>query len=131
MFWQHFIKRLILSTVIAIAAMVGGMACLYASPIVEDLKPKPPAIHVITVYLGADPKVVEKTVATPIEHQMKGVEGLLSMSSTCSSDGRYSLTVIFREGTDLDEARMLVQKRVAIAEPQLPEAVRRQGITVK
>ena len=68
---------------------------------------------------------------SPIEQQVNGVENMLYMSSTCSSDGAYSLTVTFEIGTDLDEAQVLVQNRVAIAEPQLPEEVRRQGVTVK
>ena len=71
------------------------------------------------------------TVASPIETQVNGVENMLYMSSTSSSDGGYSNTVTFEIGTNLDTAQVLVQNRVAIAEPQLPEEVRRQGVTVK
>src|SRR5690606_35710212 len=74
---------------------------------------------------------VADTVAAPIEQQVNGVENMLYMSSTASSDGSYALTVTFEIGTDLDDAQVLVQNRVAIAEPLLPEEVRRQGVTVK
>ncbi len=70
-------------------------------------------------------------MASPIEQEINGVEGMLYMSSTCSSDGSYKLTVTFEVGTDLDKAQVLVQNRVAIAEPRLPQEVQRQGITTK
>src|SRR5262249_53412374 len=70
-------------------------------------------------------------VAAPIEQQVNGVENMMYMSSTSSSDGSYSLTITFEIGTNLDAAQVLVQNRLAVAEPQLPEEVRRQGITVK
>ena len=84
-----------------------------------------------TNYPGANAQVVADTVAVPIEEQVNGVEGMLYMSSTSSSDGSYSLTVTFEIGTNLDLAQVLVQNRVAMAEPTLPEEVRRQGITVR
>ena len=80
-------------------------------------------------YPGADAETVAATVATPIEQEINGVEGMLYMSSYSSSDGAMSLTITFRLGTDLDQAQVLVQNRVSIAEPRLPEEVRRLGIT--
>src|SRR5690606_18075878 len=83
------------------------------------------------VYPGADAETVASTVATPIEQEINGVEDMLYMSSYSSGDGAMSLTITFELGTDLDQAQVLVQNRVAIAEPRLPEEVRRQGITTE
>src|SRR5262249_55400880 len=80
-------------------------------------------------YPGAPPEVIADTVATPIEQEVNGVEDMLYMSSQCTTDGAMSLTITFRLGTDLDKAQVLVQNRVAIAEPRLPEDVRRIGVT--
>ena len=79
----------------------------------------------------ANPQVLSDTVASPIEQEVNGVEGMLYMSSTCASDGSYKLTVTFEVGTDLDKAQVLIQNRVAIAQPRLPQEVQRQGITTK
>lgn len=85
---------------------------------------------VSTNYPGADPKVLADTVAAPIEQQVNGVEGMLYMSSNCNRDGSYNLTITFNLGTDIDMAQVLVQNRVNIAQPRLPEEVKRQGIIV-
>ena len=87
--------------------------------------------QVTTTYPGADAKTLSDTVASPIEQEVNGVEGMLYMSSTCASDGSYNLTVTFEVGTNLDMAQVLVQNRVAIAQPRLPQEVQRQGITTK
>src|SRR5208282_1932928 len=79
----------------------------------------------------ADSQVVAGTVASPIEQQVNGVEGMLYMSSQCTNDGSYTLTVTFKLGTDLNIAQVLVQNRVAVAQPLLPDLVVRKGVTVK
>src|SRR5204862_3007644 len=86
---------------------------------------------VSAAYPGANAKVVADTVAAPIEQQINGVENMMYMSSTSSADGSYALTITFQIGTNLDDAQVLVQNRVALAEPTLPEEVRRQGVTVR
>src|ERR1051326_3203643 len=128
---RFFIDRPIFANVIAIVTVIFGLVTLRALPVEQYPQITPPTVLVATSYPGADARVVCDTVATPIEEQVNGVEGMLYMSSTCSSDGSYALTVTFDIGTDLDEAQVLVQNLVAVAQPQTPEEVRRQGITVR
>lgn len=128
---KFFIERPVFANVIAIVTMLIGGVALWGLPIEQYPEITPPTIRVSTTYPGANAQTVADTVAAPIEQQVNGVENMLYMSSTSSGDGSYSLTVTFEIGTDLDEAQVLVQNRVAIAEPQLPEEVRRQGVTVK
>jgi len=78
-----------------------------------------------------DAQVVAETVATPIEQEVNGVEDMLYMSSQSTNSGSMALTIAFKPGTNLDKAQVLVQNRVSLAEPRLPEEVRRQGISVK
>lgn len=131
MFSRFFIDHPVFANVIAIVTMLMGAVAVFGLPIEQYPEITPPTVRVTASYPGANAQVVSDTVAAPIEQQVNGVENMLYMSSTCSSDGTYSLTVTFEIGTDLDEAQVLVQNRVAIAEPQLPEEVRRQGVTVK
>lgn len=101
-------------------------------PISEYPEVVPPSIVVTAQYPGANPKVISETVATPIEEQINGVEGMLYMSSQATSNGLMTLTVTFKLGTDPDKAQQLVQNRVSQAEPRLPQNVRDLGInTVK
>lgn len=128
---RFFINRPIFAQVIAIVTMIFGGVSLYFLPVEQYPRITPPTVVISGVYPGANAQVVADTVAQPIEQQVNGVEGMLYMSSTSASDGSYSLTVTFEVGTDLDFAQVLVQNRVALAEPTLPEEVKRQGISVK
>src|ERR1700693_5500845 len=90
-----------------------------------------PVITVEAAYPGADAQVVADTVAAPIEEQVNGVEQMLFMASQSGNDGAYTLDVAFEPGVDLDRARLLVQDRVSLAQPILPDAVKSLGVTVK
>ena len=131
MFARFFVHHPIFATVIAILTMVIGFLCLFRLPVELFPEITPPTIQVSTTYPGADSQVVADTVAAPIEQQVNGVEGMMFMSSNSANDGSYNLTVTFEVGTDLNMAQVLVQNRVAIAMPQLPPDVQRQGITTK
>jgi hydrophobic/amphiphilic exporter-1 (mainly G- bacteria), HAE1 family len=128
---RFFIDRPIFANVIAIITMIVGGVAVFGLPIEQYPEITPPTVVVTANYPGANAQVVADTVAAPIEQQVNGVEGMLYMSSTSSSDGTYNLTVTFEIGTDLDQAQVLVQNLVAIAQPQTPEEVRRQGIMVR
>jgi HAE1 family hydrophobic/amphiphilic exporter-1 len=131
MFSKFFIERPIFANVLAIVTMLIGAVTLFVLPIEQYPQITPPTVSVTTTYPGADSKTLSDTVASPIEQEVNGVEGMLYMSSTCASDGSYNLTVTFEVGTNLDMAQVLVQNRVAIAQPKLPQEVQRQGITTK
>ncbi|MFO7803586.1 MAG: multidrug efflux RND transporter permease subunit [Desulfovermiculus sp.] len=128
---RFFINRPIFASVIAIIIVIAGGVTLLNLPIAQYPEISPPTIQVSASYPGASAKVVSESVAQPIEEQVNGVENMLYMSSTCSNDGSYSLTVTFETGTDLDMATVLVQNRVAIAEASLPDTVKRLGVVTK
>lgn len=128
---RFFIDRPIFANVIAILTVLFGIVAFYRLPIERYPAITPPTVVVSTNYPGANAKVVADTVAAPIEQQINGVENMMYMSSTSSADGSYGLTITFEIGTNLDDAQVLVQNRLSVAEPSLPEEVRRQGITVK
>lgn len=125
---RFFIQRPIFATVLSIVIVLVGLVSLISLPIAEYPDLSPPMIKVSALYPGADAQVIADTVASPIEQEVNGVEGMLYMSSTCSGDGSYNLSVTFQTGVDLDIASVQVQNRVAAAEPSLPEDVRRLGI---
>lgn len=128
---RFFIERPIFANVIAIVTIIFGAVALLALPVEQYPQITPPTVKVTTNYPGANAQVVSDTVAAPIEQQVNGVERMLYMSSTSANDGSYDLTVTFDVGTDLDMAQVLVQNRVAIAEPLLPDEVKRQGVTIQ
>jgi HAE1 family hydrophobic/amphiphilic exporter-1 len=128
---RFFIDRPIFANVIAIITIIFGLVTLNSLPVEQYPQITPPTVQVSTTYPGANAQVVSDTVAAPIEQQVNGVEHMLYMSSVSASDGSYKLTVTFDVGTDLDIAQVLVQNRVAIAQPLLPQEVQRQGITTK
>lgn len=131
MFSIFFIRRPVFAAVISIVIVVFGLIALVALPIARYPDLAPPTIKVSTVYPGANASTVAETVATPIEQEVNGVEGMIYMSSVSANDGTMNLTVTFAPGTDLDTANVLTQNRVATAEAKLPEEVKRQGVTVK
>ena len=131
MFSRFFIERPIFANVIAIVTMLVGGVTLFALPIEQYPAITPPTVQVTTSYPGASAKVLADTVASPIEQEINGVEGMLYMSSTSANDGSYTLTGTFEVGTDLDKAQVLVQNRTAIALPRLPVEVQRQGLNTK
>jgi multidrug efflux pump len=126
---KFFIDRPIFAGVLSVLIFLAGLISLTAMPILEYPDVVPPGVVVRASYPGANPKVIAETVATPIEEQINGVEGMLYMSSQATTDGVMTLTVTFRLGTDPDKAQQLVQNRVSQAEPRLPSVVRQLGIT--
>lgn len=131
MFARFFIDRPVFATVISVVIVLVGLVALLMLPIAQYPEVAPPTISVTATYPGASAKVVADTVATPIEQEVNGVEGMLYMSSRCTNDGVMTLDVTFKLGVNLDMAQVLVQNRVKIAEAKLPEDVTRQGVTIK
>lgn len=130
-FTHFFIDRPIFASVLSIVIVIVGGLALIGLPIAQYPEIAPPTVVVSTTYPGANAQVVAETVATPIEQEVNGVEDMLYMSSQSTNSGYMALTITFRPGTNLDKAQVLVQNRVALAEPRLPQEVSRQGISVK
>jgi multidrug efflux pump len=130
-FPQFFIDRPIFAAVLSLLVVIGGALSLPWLPISEYPSVVPPTVVVRGVYPGANPKVIAETVASPLEQQLNGVEGLLYMFSQATADGRLTLTLTFALGTDLDNAQVQVQNRVSQALPRLPQDVQRIGVTTE
>jgi len=126
---RFFIERPIFASVISILIVIAGLISVGALPIAQFPEITPPTVQVSATYPGANAQVVAETVAAPLEQEIIGVEDMIYMSSVSASDGSYTLTVTFEVGTNLDMANVLVQNRVALAEPRLPEEVKRQGVS--
>ena len=130
-FPHFFIERPIFATVLSFLILLVGGITYFSLPVSQYPNVVPPTIVVRASFPGATPQVIADTVATPIEQEMNGVDDMLYMESSSSADGTMQLTVTFKLGTDLDDAQVLVQNRVAVAEARLPEAVRQIGVTTR
>ncbi|WP_111323199.1 efflux RND transporter permease subunit [Algoriphagus chordae] len=126
-----FIKRPVTAMVISIVIVMVGVLAILNLPVTQYPDITPPVVSVSANYTGADAKTVEQTVATPIETQVNGTPGMAYISSNNTSTGQMQMNVTFEVGTDINIATLDVQNRVSIAEPSLPEAVRRLGVTVR
>src|SRR5438067_434201 len=131
MFSRFFINRPIFASVLSIVVTLAGGVALFTLPIAQYPEITPPTVQVSAYYPGANAQVVADTVAAPIEQQVNGVENMMYMSSQCTNDGTYTLTITFKMGVDLNMAQVLVQNRESLAEPILPDLVKRRGILVK
>ncbi|SHL88374.1 efflux RND transporter permease subunit [Rhodanobacter sp. OK091] len=128
---QFFVDRPIMAAVLSLLFVITGSIAVFKLPISEYPEVVPPTVVVRAAYPGANPKVIGETVATPLEEQINGVEGMLYSSSQATSDGALTLTVTFALGTNLNTAQVDVQNRVAQALPKLPEEVQRLGVTTQ
>jgi multidrug efflux pump subunit AcrB len=128
---RFFIDRPVLAWVISIVIVLLGAITAGFLPVAEYPEIQPPTVRVTASYPGANPQTVADTVAAPIEQQVVGVEGMLYMSSQSNKDGSYTLDVTFEIGTNVNMAQVLVQNRVAIATPTLPDVVQTIGVAVK
>src|SRR4051794_30959338 len=128
---RFFVDRPIFAAVISIVIVLAGGVTVFTLPVAQYPDVTPPTVLVTALYPGANAQTVRDTIAAPIEEQVSGVEGMMYMSSQCTNDGSYSLTVTFKLGTDSDVAQVLVQNRVSLALPVIPALVQREGIVVK
>src|SRR5215510_521281 len=131
MFSRFFIDRPIFAAVISVFITIAGLAAMRVLPIAQYPEIAPPVVTVRAVYPGASAEVLEQTVAAPLENQINGVEKMIYMASTSTSQGVVQIQVTFDIGTDVDNAALNVNNRVKQAEPRLPLEVRRQGVTVE
>ena len=131
MFSRFFIERPIFAGVVAIVLCLAGLVSMSVLPVQQYPTITPVQINVSASYPGADSQTLADSVAAPIEAQINGVDNMLYMTSTSSASGRLSLSIYFELDTDPDIAQVQVQNRVALAEPQLPTAVRQQGVSVQ
>ncbi|HEX3953744.1 MAG TPA: efflux RND transporter permease subunit, partial [Stellaceae bacterium] len=130
-FAHLFINRPILATVVSVFITLIGLGALFVLPVSQYPEIVPPTVQITTSYPGASAEVVAQTVATPLEQEINGVEDMIYMSSQSTGDGKLTITVTFRIGTDLNVAQMLTQNRVQDALPRLPDDVQRLGVQVR
>ena len=129
--FRLFVDRPILSAVLSIILVIAGGISYLTLPVAEYPQIAPPTVTVSATYPGASAETVAETVAAPLEQEINGVEGMAYMLSQSTGDGSVGITITFEQGVDLDAANVLVQNRVARAEPRLPEEVRRLGVSVQ
>src|SRR5690349_5573417 len=128
---HFFIDRPRFATVLSVFVTALGLGALAILPVAQYPEIVPPTVQVTTSYPGASAETVSRTVATPLEQEINGVENMLYMNSQSTGDGNLTITVTFRIGTDLNVAQMLTQNRVQDVLSRLPEDVQRQGIQVR
>jgi HAE1 family hydrophobic/amphiphilic exporter-1 len=130
-FPHFFIERPIFAVVLSVLIVIVGAIAYPSLPVAQYPEIAPPTVVVTASYPGASAETLAQTVATPLEESINGVEHMIYMSSSSTGDGNVSITVTFAQGTDVNQAQVLVQNRVATAEPRLPEQVRLIGVTVR
>jgi multidrug efflux pump len=128
---RFFIDRPIFAMVISILITLAGGISVFTLPVAQYPQITPPTVQVDCNYPGASAQVVAESVAAPIEQYVNGVEDMLYMSSQCTSDGSYTLTITFKLGKNLNLAQILVQNRVNLALPSLPDVVKQTGVTTR
>ena len=128
---HFFIDRPIFAAVLSIIILIIGAIAQSTLPVAEYPEIAPPTVNIAATYPGASAQIISETVATPIEQEVNGVDDMLYIVSQSTGDGRLSINVVFKPGTNIDQAQVLVQNRVSVAEPRLPEDVRRLGIAVR
>src|SRR5689334_16792016 len=128
---RFFIDRPIFASVLSIVIALAGVVAMYSLPLAMYPPITPPTVQVQCNYPGASAEVVAEAVAAPIEQQINGVEGMMYMSSQSTNDGQYNLTVTFKNGVDMNMAQVLVQSRINLALPQLPDVLRKIGVSTR
>jgi multidrug efflux pump len=128
---RFFVDHPVFAWVVSIVIVTAGLACVVKLPIAQYPPIVPPTVQVTATYPGASANTLADTVGQPIEEQVNGVESMIYMSSTCTNNGQYTLTISFDVGTDIHTALMLVQVRTQLAMPQLPTTVQKQGVNVQ
>ena len=128
---RFFIDRPIFATVISVVIVLAGVVAFVTLPVAQYPEVTPPTVQVTALYPGANAETLRDVVAAPIEEQVSGVEGMVYMSSQCTNDGAYNLTITFKLGMNSDMAQVLVQNRVSLALPVIPALVQNEGINVR